>query len=276
MNSDFWEDFQALLSVERVKLNDVIERDINRAVNDANSRGVLRSSMSMKSVTDAATKAMPVYAQTALNLMLRAASAHGETISSDNLSDIIERIKKELIFELEILRAAVTASVPFRDSGISGGDRLMEQMNRAAHLELDRVIGELRLIVAQNKRAGANAPAGSTIIVNAPVGVLQTGPGSFGMANQHIDAGAVEALDKALTILLGQLERTDGDGRVNVAEIAEMVVESKTELQKTTPNASKLKSLITGIGSTISYLPKLKDAYDTLKWAANGIGVPLP
>lgn len=276
MSTDFWGDFSALLSVERTKLNDIVKRDIGRAVTQANARGLLRSSVSMKLVTDTAINAIPVYAQTALNLVLRAASAHGETISADNQTDIMEGIKKELLFEIEMLRAAVTGSVPFRDSGISGGDRLMEQIDKAADLELQRVSGELNLIVAQNKRAEGNAQTGSTIIVNAPVGVLQTGPGSFGVANQHIDAGAAEALDKALTALLEQLERTDGDGRVNVHEIAEMVTESKAELQKPKPNASKLKSLITGIGSTISYLPKLKDAYDTLKWAANGIGVPLP
>jgi len=58
----------------------------------------------------------------------------------------------------------------------------------------------------------------------------------------------------------------------NHSELNEIVVEAQSELQKNAPNKTKLRTLITGIGKTIEYLPKLQPAFQMLQKAVVGIG----
>jgi hypothetical protein len=59
-------------------------------------------------------------------------------------------------------------------------------------------------------------------------------------------------------------------------EVIELAKEVQRELAKPTLNGTRIHSLISGISQTISYVPKLKAAYDTIKWAAAMINVTLP
>lgn len=59
-------------------------------------------------------------------------------------------------------------------------------------------------------------------------------------------------------------------------EVKELIAEGKAEIAKPKPNRTRLRSIISGIGTAISYAPKIKAAYDALKWAGSFIHVNLP
>lgn len=106
--------------------------------------------------------------------------------------------------------------------------------------------------------------------------MLQTGPGSSGIAHQHITADAQAALLDAFSNLLTVLDVAPRDLPFNTEEIQQMAADGKAELASPKPNATKLKAYVHGIGNAIAYAPHLKDAYDTLKWAGSLFGVVLP
>lgn len=60
-------------------------------------------------------------------------------------------------------------------------------------------------MAAANSRKSEQGEDGAKLVFNAPVGVVQTGAGSIGIATQHIDAGAKEALSEAMTKLIEAL-----------------------------------------------------------------------
>ncbi|HXP95227.1 MAG TPA: hypothetical protein VN809_00850, partial [Telmatospirillum sp.] len=128
----------------------------------------------------------------------------------------------------------------------------------------------------QNQANGQSSGTAPTMVFNAPVGVLQTGPGSYGVAHQQIDQGTSENLRRALEMLVKQLPTSQEDLPFDPSEVRDMIEASTTELDAPKPNALKLRSLLSGIGGVILNAPRLKDAYDTLKWAAKFVGVDLP
>ena len=64
--------FNDLLGVERSKLNEQLQRDLGAAQAELSGNGTLRSSMALKVIAGAAGNAVPIFAQVALNLIIRA------------------------------------------------------------------------------------------------------------------------------------------------------------------------------------------------------------
>lgn len=272
-------DYSRLLDVEQTKLNDQIGRSIGTAVNQLAGRGILHSSAGMKLVIEAASPAIPIFAQAALNLLLRSSGAHGIPLNRGNLAEFEEELSNQVRRETELLKQETRSTPPFKMRGMEGAaDNFLQELDRAASLEITRIGSELSLIAATNELPKTDAGTGSpNFVINAPVGVLQTGPGSFGVASFTIDTAACEALGAAFDKILAQVSSLqDADVTFDRQEIVELATEAKTETSKTKPNSAKLKSFVTGLGSAISFAPKLKDAYDTLKWAGTMAGLTLP
>ena len=109
------------------------------------------------------------------------------------------------------------------------------------------------------------------------LGSFRPAPGASDSRSQHLDSGAKDALEKAMDALMKALDEThSASSGPPLNEVRELVIETKAEVAKPKPNMTKVKSLVTGIGGAISFTPKLKDAYDTVKWAGAMIGIPLP
>ncbi|MFD9902613.1 hypothetical protein [Mesorhizobium sp. NPDC059025] len=232
----------------------------------------------MQAVVRVASKGVPIYAQTAFNLILRCATAYGLRLDRSNVMYFEARLSERIQWESGYLNDLVQISAPFRNSVPANLlASIMSDLNKVTSLELQRISGELNLTAASNARV-ADVPAPNThVIVNAPVGVLQTGAGSYGVASFTIDSSAADALGKAFEDIQGQLSvLSDKDVGFNRQEILDMVMEAQAETKKERPNSTKLKAFVTGVGSAISFTPKLKAASDTLKWAGALVSIPLP
>jgi hypothetical protein len=83
-------------------------------------------------------------------------------------------------------------------------------------------------------------------------------------------------LSKAFVQILEELPEVEDSAQFNRDDVGAIVHEAKEEVEKERPNGARLRALVAGIGSAIAYAPKLRAAYDTLKWAAGMIGVSLP
>ncbi|MER8511652.1 hypothetical protein NKH47_01675 [Mesorhizobium sp. M1060] len=272
------QDYSQLLSVERTKLNDMIVREFAKASSTLSSKGVLQSSMGMRAIVDVATGRIPVFAQVCLNLMIRCSNSHGIAITTENRQDFLATMKGSIDEEVSFLRNQVAGSPSFRSTAATGhiSGTMIAELDRSSSLELDRLDGELKLLAAANGRKSEKGD-GSQMIFNAPVGLVQTGASSIGIATQHIDAGAKEALTDAMTKLIDTLKEAQAkDIPFDRGEVIELAREAHTEVAKPNPNVTRIRSLVGGIGAAIANAPKLKAAYDTVKWAGVFVGVHLP
>lgn len=110
----------------------------------------------------------------------------------------------------------------------------------------------------------------------SPIGAFQTGPGSMATVVQHIGTEDKETLLQALSLVrdaLSQLPDTAGFPR---ADIIELVNDVDAELKKTSPNGTKLSSVLATIGNSIQTLGTLQSVYQTLKGALLPFGIMLP
>jgi hypothetical protein len=270
--------FQSLLSVETQKLDEQTRAGVTSQVSMCAGRGALQSSAACQLVVAEASKSIPIRAQTALNLVVRCLAAHSLPVDAATRDDAVALLNDYLDHQQQALRATAQASAPFRST--AAGPEFLSPIDRATQLERDRLAGELDLMVAavatRSESRGSAQPGATTIAIHGPVGVVQTGPGSYGTAHQHIDAGAREALEKAIGQILDRLADAPTSTPFDIGEIRQMAEETRAELQSSKPNASKLRALVAGTGSAIAYAPHLKEAYDTLKWAAAFLGINLP
>lgn len=265
-------DFFALYSVEKQKLDRALDRDINTSIGKWSASGALLSGGAMLGLVRECTNSIPVRAQVALNLLLRTLAAHGTPLTDEVSSDCREIVFGLLNDQRSQFIARLEETPPFRMKNAgSARQSALKDIDEVIDLENRRIQGEINLIVAASKRPTADSSP--SLNFHGPVGVVQTGSGSYAVSNQTIDASAAQKLNEALAKLEADLSSESG---TEVDDVRELVADAKTELQKERPNPSKVKALFQGIGSTIEFMPKIRPAYDAVKWAASLVGINLP
>jgi len=277
--SDLLYAFDRLLHVEMNKLDEHVQRGVQARIADANSRGMLQSGAALQSVADEAANSIPVRSQVAFSLLVRCIQSYGLQLSPAMRDAAAVVLKTNIQSQLIRINETVSQSAPFRSPiGISSGSIVLNGLTEKANNELMRIDAELDLLLAASQMAAESQDKRlQTMIFQGAVGVVQTGAGSsIGVVHQHIDAGASQRLENALAKVIEAIANAPRDLSFPSAEVQDMAIEAQDELKSANPNVTKLKALVTGIGNTIAYVPHIKEAYDTLKWAASLVGIPLP
>lgn len=274
MNSDMLATYEQLLAVESTKLFRHTKAEVENALNHLVRTGNLHGSAGMRMVANVLAKHIPIEAQAAMNLMLRSMSAHGEAVNSDTRDEVKARLSGRIDRVVEELTELARAGAPFHNRSTAECEPFFKDLHDVAGLEKLRLGGEIDLIAAQSNKLADVSEARGHYVFNGPVGLVQTGPGSFGVAHQHIDQQGMSALSEALVQVVDLLMSLPRDAAIG--EALELAEEAKAEAGKETPNATKIRSLVAGLGNAISFMPKTKAAYDTLKWAGAFVGINLP
>jgi len=110
---------------------------------------------------------------------------------------------------------------------------------------------------------------------NAPVGVVVSHGGTASNFNVTINGAVVAEVTSLLDKAIESVKMTATD-RVLSTQAQEILGEIITEVVQPKPNSIKLKSLISGLATTIQTIGELKPAYDFIKNAALLLGVTLP
>lgn len=270
--------YRRLFHVEEQKLDARMQVQLGEGVATLSRNGMLNSSVALNLMVGTAAATLPVRAQTAFNLLLRCAGSFGIFIDGDAKKQAISLLEVDLRVAANHLRALVQATPPFSGSAsghIGDISSVLRRIDEDLAIELERLDGELTLLVAAAAQQKVTAqPAGP--IFHGPVGLVQTGPGSYGVAHVNIDSGSRDELSTALSKLALALNAENSAMPFDLSDVREMITTGQSELAKPKPNGTMLRSIVTGIGGAISFAPKLKDAYDSLKWAAKLAGIDLP
>ncbi|MGQ3486140.1 hypothetical protein [Roseovarius pacificus] len=270
MTQKIVEAFEQLLAVERKNINRKIVKDISGVVSTAASAGMLNSSMTMLNIVEAASHSLPVFADAALLLAKRASAEGCSPINEDNVEEWKSRVCTALDGYTHSLRETILDHPPFKGGSLGDPDRFLEELGQISSEQKARAEADLNLtsINGTEKSAQGRAPHHTNISINGSVGIVQSGNSNVGSVTQHIDQGTIAELKSALCEISEKLS----EDHSAYGELREIVDEAQSELGEDTPNKTKIRSLVSGIGSTIHQIPKFEKAYDALARAAEGIG----
>jgi hypothetical protein len=108
----------------------------------------------------------------------------------------------------------------------------------------------------------------------SPVASVQTGHQSVANVSQTINPDVSATLREVLAAIEQHIERLDTLPGYSKTEIIEIVRESRMEVGKEKPNQAKLQGLLSTVGTAISTVGSLTDAYQKLKQACPWLGLP--
>ena len=252
--------------------------EFDRIIREMRDRGVLQSGMTIKRVADLCVDTVKNRAKLVWQILLECITAADISYSPKLANELKAIVAKYLPEEFRDLNgyikrtvALVGLSSPFGAPGVDlKGAR--NQALRKVGTEIDLFVLSLKSKVETEKDRSS-----STVInINSPVGSIQTGNGSTANVIQNIEPALKEQLLKALDKIISTLSQPELETHTPKGELIEVAQESQKELRKEKPTLTRLRSLLTTIGTSIQVISSLKPAYDTLKHFLKLIGIPLP
>jgi hypothetical protein len=274
MTEEYWRDFDMLINPEIQRFRKSAEQGMSDVAMEASRRGALASSTAMLLTVQVAEKSISQQLRSGFLALTRTMNAHAVPITDDNRIEILRKFKEWADLRIGVMEDVVRASHAFK--AVTTSNRFLAPIRNAAGLELQSITGEINLIVAQNANRKAEPDSGPSVVINGPVGQAVIGSGSMGVYVSNVDAKTREALLSAFAEIESQIEDETVAIDAPKEEVRDLIQDARTEIDKPKPNMTKLKSILAGLGSAINYAPKMKAAYDVLKWAASFIGVTLP
>jgi len=199
---------------------------------------------------------------------------------SPELSDELKGlVAQHLPEELAELRDYIKPTTSLIIDSPSLYESIWQELDSERNQALSKVGTEIDLFVYSLKKEAdtvKNGTSSPVFNIYSPVGSIQTGDSSIANVTQNIDTEVKEQIRNALEDILSTLTQSEVETPTPKGELIEVVQESQVELEKGRPNITRLKSLLTGVGTSIQVVSSLKPAYETLKQALTSIGISLP
>lgn len=262
--------FGRLISVEDKYIDTHVAESIKSVVSQSAARGMLQSSAAMLMVFKEVTRAVPIEAQMALTTLLRCLTAHGEQVRPENLDSVKTVLGTHIDKRLTEFYSLAIESAPLKN--VADPSPYSRHFLEVVDAEKARIWAELDLISAASTHVPPQPLGTAPFIFNGPVGLVQTGAGSFGSSVQTVDASTRDSILAALNKIEALISSDADQDR----QLLDLVRAASEEAKKDSPNPHLLKSLASGVGSAISTLPKLREGYESIKWALGFAGITLP
>ena len=266
------------IRIEIGEQNNTLHREIDRIKAEMVGRGSLRSGMTIKRVSDLCIETVKNRAQLVWQTLFRFITTTGISYSeklSEELKGLVAQHLPENLGDLKGHIEQITELAGSPNLHEKFGQGLYSARNQA----LAKVGTEIDLFVhSLKKKAEAESNGASSTVFNiySPVGSIQTGDSSIANVTQNIDTEVKEQIRKALEEINLTLNQSEVETPSPKGELIEVVQESQEELQKEKPNVTRLRSLLTTVGTSIQVVSSLKPAYETLKQALIFLGISLP
>ena len=266
------------IRIEIDEQNNNLRKEIERIKAEMSGRGVWRSSMTIKRVTDLCVETVKNRAQLVWQTLFRFITTPDISYSEDLLDELKHLVAQHLQEQLYDLEGYVKQTAQISGSP-NFHERMAQELHDARNQALAKVGTEIDLFVHSLKKKSDAEPNGtSALIFNiySPVGSIQTGDSSVANVTQNIDTEVKEQIRKVLEEINHVLNLPEVETTYPKGELIEVIQESQTEIQKAKPNVTRLRSLLTTIGTSIQVVSSLKPAYETLKQALTFLGISLP
>jgi hypothetical protein len=207
--------------------------------------------------------------QTYFRFLTTAGISYSDTLA-DELKSMVAKHLPEGMFNNLMKETAELVRSPRLFSNTD-----LEQARKNA---LRKIGTEIDLFVYSLKTKTEIKDKESSIIQNfyAPVGAIQTGDSSIANVTQSIDTEVREQLRQVLDEISSMVSKGSIDLPYPKNEIIEIVLEGQEELKKESPNITKLRGMLSAVGTAIQTIASMKPAYEALKQALTYLGISLP
>lgn len=266
------------IRIEIGEQNSRLRSEIERIKAEMSARGVLQSNMTITRVADLCVDTIKNRAQLVWQTFFRFITTAGISYSPELADELKGLVTQHLPEKLGDLRGYIKQPAEMTGSPIRH-ERLGQDLDRGRNQAIAKVGTEIDLFVHSLKKKAdtvKNGASSTVFNIYSPVGSIQTGDNSIANVSQNIDTEVKDQIRKALEEIISTLTRSEVQTPSPKAELIEVVQESQLEIQKEKPNVTRLKSLLTTVGTSIQVVSSLKPAYETLKQALTFLGISLP
>jgi len=251
-------------------------QEIERIKRESSARGLLYSGATLNGITNACALTIKTMAQliwqTLFRFLTTTGISYSETLANE-LKALVAKHIPENSFKGILKQNVEKAGSPNLFT------HLGPQLDAARQAALAKVGTEIDLFVySLKKKVEMKEKETSSTIFNiySPVGAIQTGDSSIANVTQTIDTEVREQLRKVLEEIFLKLTKEDIALPYPKGEIIEIVQEGQEELKKQSPNITKLRSMLSTVGTAIQTISSMKPAYDALKQILPFFGISLP
>ncbi len=266
------------ICIEINEQNNNLRSEIVRIKEEMSERGLLRSGMTIKRVTDLCIETTKNRAQLVWQTLFRFITTTGISYSKDLSKELKGLVAFHLPEKLEDLKSHIKQIAEIAGSP-NQFEKNRQELDSARNQALAKVETEIDLFVLSLKEkeaVGTNGTPSSTFHFYSTVGSFQTGDSSIANVTQHIYPEVYEKIQEVLEEVLIVLNQPDVETSSSKSELIEVVQKSQDEIQKELPNITLLRSLLRTVGTSIQVVSSLKPAYETLKQALTFLGTSLP
>jgi hypothetical protein len=258
-------------------------REVGSTVSSFVKRGALHSSGCILSVAEVFQRELKIRAGLALSILRQVCMAIGVQADA-KLAPSMKALLTELIgVESDRLLSDMLTTAPIGTSGAIGTaqasfridvrgtfEKVRANVLSKAHTEIDLFAAQITVVTRREQ-----AP-GNQVTVSGTGNVVLTGAFSGSPMTITIDAESKSEIGRALAVVEDALATLPQPTSFNVAEVRDMVAETKAELAKPQPNSTKLGTMLMGIATTIQTAGAMQPAYAALRSVFAMFGVTLP
>jgi hypothetical protein len=255
------------LEIEFAERDGPYSDELDKTTGEHNARGMLGSGAFVQAVLDKGRIELKARAQLILSHFFRSAAVFGTRFEMGISTAANELLQP--ILAAQRLHVRSTAESRANKSGVFS-PRLLKPFDDAADRETIRLESELQLWEAQlRERKSENSS--NVVNVTGSFNVVQAG--TFGStASIVIDADSRQALLEALSILKGALPSTTEIDEVQKRALGQVIDDCETEIQKETPNRSRLMGYLQTITTVAQAAASLQPAWEAIRRALQLLG----
>lgn len=246
---------------------DSFRRRVIRIKEDIAGRGLIGSSIAYQALVDEVRDELRIRAMMAWEVLARVLSSAPLPVDPALTDSVKQILRESWSSNIDDVTAAFEDAATF-GRGHAGLPSIEDYKSQA----LGRALSEVDLALMRS----AALPAGTTVNIYQPIGIVQTGSGAS--ASMALSIGEVERhrIKEALGAIREELVMDDLASDQPKGEALELISDIEAELARPEPNHGRVQGALSGLASTIQTLGSASAAYQLLKGAAALVGVTLP
>lgn len=267
------------IRIETEEQNSRLRSEIGRFMIKMRDENKVQTSSSIRGIANLCIDIIKNRAPLVWQTLSRFITTAGISYSPELSDELKGLVAYHLPEELADLRDYIKPTTSLKIGSPSLYESIWRDLDSARNQALSKVGTEIDLFVHSLKKKADTVKDGTSspvFNIYSQVGSIQTGDSSIANVTQNIDTEVKEQIQKALEDINSILTRSEVETPTPKDELIEVVQESQVELQKEKPNVTRLRSLLTTVGTSIQVVSSLKPAYETLKQALTFIGISLP
>jgi hypothetical protein len=267
--------FQDVITHKMFEMDRTLSAAFAAVQSDMHSSGRGVSGLARSKLTAEATHSLEARARYIYDELLRCLAAHQVDLDNDTEVEAATLLKDNIETQGQIILGQLfglpTFTMPEVQTGVA---QLRAQFDQEPPRISQYLTTELQM------RAAASRPIssgdGTKLIINGPVGIIQTGYGATATVQQQLDTGTKQAIAAALTDLIALLDTPMNASLRNRDELRAFALEAKEEAEKPQGSMLKLGSQLRTIAETTKFIGSLGPAYQVIKPLLSFFNIHLP